>query len=125
MKRVYLSLLCAMIATIVCSCNKSIDEKLHDQCVEIYKNERISEAKLEVEALKNQIEVCKYILNLKSNDEFIKAIEFLEIQTEESQKWMTEFEESRTKMESKLEAADIKAEEIEIQVDSRAFSLDL
>ena len=125
MKRAYLTLLCAMAATMICSCNKSVDDKLHDQCVETYKNERISEAKLEVESLKKQIEICEYILNIKDNDQFIKAVEFMETKTEASQKWITEFEKNAKEMESKIENADNKADDIEIQADTRAESLDL
>ena len=125
MKRVYWTLLCAIATTTICSCNKSIDDKLHDQCVETYNNERVTEAKLEVESLKKQIEICEYILNIKNNDEFIKAVEFMETKTEASQKWITEFENNAKEMESKIEVADNKADDIEIQVDTRAESLNL
>ena len=125
MKGINALLIGMLCSAIMCSCNQSSKERLHEQCVEIYKNERIEEAKGRMELTKQEAEICEYILNIKENEEFIKAVAFLEDQTEESLQWNAEFDKLEKEMDIKAEQAENSASEMEILVGQRAVSLGL
>ena len=123
MKIVYSLLSCAFIAASLCSCSQNSENKLHDQCVEIYKNEQINEAQVELEALEREVSLYEYILNIEDDEEFLKAVKFISSEGDEAQSFVEELENFEKEADLRAELAENKANDAETLVDSRANSL--
>ena len=124
MKRVYLLTLCILATAMLYGC-KSNQEQLHDEFVSMYVDEEMNDNDLTITELEGEIEILKYILAIKDDNEFAKAIEYIWEYDEARMEWLDEleiFEDEEFRDAYNLEE---QADTFEEQVYRRADRLDL
>lgn len=124
MKRVYLLTLCILATAMLYSC-KSNQEQLHDEFVSMYVDEEMNDNDLTITELEGEIEILEYILAIKDDNEFAKAIEYIWEYDEARMEWLDEleiFEDEEFRDAYNLEE---QADTFEEQVYRRADRLDL
>lgn len=117
MKRVYLLTLCILATAMLYGC-KSNQEQLHDEFVSMYVDEEMNDNDLTITELEGEIEIMEYILAIKDDNEFAKAIDI-------RMEWLDEleiFEDEEFRDAYNLEE---QADTFEEQVYRRADRLDL
>ena len=124
MKRVYPLTLCILATAMLYSC-KSNQEQLHDEFVSMYVDEEMNDNDLTITELEGEIEILEYILAIKDDNEFAKAIEYIWEYDEARMEWLDEleiFEDEEFRDAYNLEE---QADTFEEQVYRRADRLDL
>lgn len=124
MKRVYLLTLCVLATAMLYGC-KSNQEQLHDEFVSMYVDEEMNDNDLTITELEGEIEILEYILAIKDDNEFAKAIEYIWEYDEARMEWLDEleiFEDEEFRDAYNLEE---QADTFEEQVYRRADRLDL
>ena len=124
MKRVYLLTLCILATAMLYGC-KSNQEQLHDEFVSMYVDEEMNDNNLTITELEGEIEILEYILAIKDDNEFAKAIEYIWEYDEVRMEWLDEleiFEDEEFRDAYNLEE---QADTFEDQIDRRADRLDL
>lgn len=124
MKRVYLLTLCVLATAMLYGC-KSNQEQLHDEFVSMYVDEEMNDNDLTITELEGEIEILEYILAIKDDNEFAKAIEYIWGYDEARMEWLDEleiFEDEEFRDAYNLEE---QADTFEDQIDRRADRLDL
>jgi hypothetical protein len=124
MKRVYLLTLCILATAMLYGC-KSNQEQLHDEFVSMYVDEEMNDNDLTITELEGEIEILEYILAIKDDNEFAKAIEYIWEYDEARMEWLDEleiFEDEEFRDAYNLEE---QADTFEEQVYRRADRLDL
>jgi hypothetical protein len=124
MKRVYLLTLCVLATVMLYGC-KSKQEQLHDEFVSMYVDEEMNDNDLTITELEGEIEILEYILAIKDDNEFAKAIEYIWEYDEARMEWLDEleiFEDEEFRDAYNLEE---QADTFEEQVYRRADRLDL
>lgn len=124
MKRVYLLTLCILATAMLYGC-KSNQEQLHDEFVSMYVDEEMNDNNLTITELEGEIEILEYILAIKDDNEFAKAIEYIWEYDEARMEWLDEleiFEDEEFRDAYNLEE---QADTFEEQVYRRADRLDL
>lgn len=124
MKRVYLLTLCILATAMLYGC-KSNQEQLHDEFVSMYVDEEMNDNNLTITELEGEIEILEYILAIKDDNEFAKAIEYIWEYDEARMEWLDEleiFEDEEFRDAYNLEE---QADTFEDQIDRRADRLDL
>ena len=124
MKRVYLLTLCILATAMLYGC-KSNQEQLHDEFVSMYVDEEMNDNDLTITELEGEIEILEYILAIKDDNEFAKAIEYIWEYDEARMQWLDEleiFEDEEFRDAYNLEE---QADTFEEQVYRRADRLDL
>ena len=124
MKRVYLLTLCVLATVMLYGC-KSNQEQLHDEFVSMYVDEEMNDNDLTITELEGEIEILEYILAIKDDNEFAKAIEYIWEYDEARMEWLDEleiFEDEEFRDAYNLEE---QADTFEEQVYRRADRLDL
>ena len=124
MKRVYLLTLCILATAMLYGC-KSNQEQLHDEFVSMYVDEEMNDNNLTIAELEGEIEILEYILAIKDDNEFAKAIEYIWEYDEARMEWLDEleiFEDEEFRDAYNLEE---QADTFEEQVYRRADRLDL
>ena len=124
MKRVYLLTLCILATAMLYGC-KSNQEQLHDEFVSMYVDEEVNDNDLTITELEGEIEILEYILAIKDDNEFAKAIEYIWEYDEARMEWLDEleiFEDEEFRDAYNLEE---QADTFEEQVYRRADRLDL
>lgn len=124
MKRVYLLTLCILATAMLYGC-KSKQELLHDEFVSMYVDEEMNDNDLTITELEGEIEILEYILAIKDDKEFAKAIEYIWEYDEARMEWLDEleiFEDEEFRDAYNLEE---QADTFEEQVYRRADRLDL
>ncbi|MBO7185916.1 MAG: hypothetical protein J6V59_03355 [Alistipes sp.] len=124
MKRVYLLTLCILATAMLYGC-KSNQEQLHDEFVSVYVDEEMNDNDLTITELEGEIEILEYILAIKDDNEFAKAIEYIWEYDEARMEWLDEleiFEDEEFRDAYNLEE---QADTFEEQVYRRADRLDL
>lgn len=124
MKRVYLLTLCILATAMLYGC-KSNQEQLHDEFVSMYVDEEMNDNDLIITELEGEIEILEYILAIKDDNEFAKAIEYIWEYDEARMEWLDEleiFEDEEFRDAYNLEE---QADTFEEQVYRRADRLDL
>ena len=91
MKRVYLLTLCILATAMLYGC-KSNQEQLHDEFVSMYVDEEMNDNDLTITELEGEIEILEYILAIKDDNEFAKAIEYIWEYDEARMEWLDELE---------------------------------
>ena len=124
MKRVYLLTLCILATAMLYGC-KSNQEQLHDEFVSMYVDEEMNDNDLTITELEGEIEILEYILAIKDDNEFAKAIEYIWEYDEARMEWLDEleiFEDEEFRDAYNLEE---QADTFDHQIDRRADRLDL
>jgi hypothetical protein len=124
MKRVYLLTLCVLATAMLYGC-KSNQEQLHDEFISMYVDEEMNDNDLTITELEGEIEILEYILAIKDDNEFAKAIEYIWEYDEARMEWLDEleiFEDEEFRDAYNLEE---QADTFEEQVYRRADRLDL
>ncbi len=124
MKRVYLLTLCILATAMLYGC-KSNQEQLHDEFISMYVDEEMNDNDLTITELEGEIEILEYILAIKDDNEFAKAIEYIWEYDEARMEWLDEleiFEDEEFRDAYNLEE---QADTFEDQIDRRADRLDL
>jgi hypothetical protein len=104
---------------------KSNQEQLHDEFVSMYVDEEMNDNDLTITELEGEIEILEYILAIKDDNEFAKAIEYIWEYDEARMEWLDEleiFEDEEFRDAYNLEE---QADTFEEQVYRRADRLDL
>lgn len=124
MKRVYLLTLCVLATAMLYGC-KSNQEQLHDEFVSMYVDEEMNDNDLTITELEGEIEILEYILAIKDDNEFAKAIEYIWEYDEARMEWLDELEIFEDKEFRDAYNLEEQADTFEEQVYRRADRLDL
>lgn len=112
-------LFCALAITALCSC-QSTENKLHDQYVKMFEESYLFEDRQELEYTKAHLEIYEYLLEIKDDDEFVRAFDFVMKRGEEFEKYKKELEKKEESLYELEEAADNRLDALEKRMEAKA-----
>ena len=124
MKRVYILTLCVLATAMLFGC-KSKQEQLHDEFISMIVDEELTDYEFSITKLEGQIEILEYILAIKDDNEFAKAIEYIWEYDEARMEWYDELYEFKGIEFRDAHNLEEQADTFEDQIDRRADRLDL